>query len=262
MRLTTVTKRADLLLLTAGDFDDVPRSLGTVRLPPAFSPNRVEYRRDVARALNNTRLEPARGEIARAGRRAVRTRSSPTPSCASGCAPPGRPSGSSASWSSSRSRRRPRPIAGARVRPGARRPRSPRLRRRAGDWSLTARGTILSRLFHESDLLVAECLLAGLLDGLDAADLAGLLSVFVYEHRSPEPAPAPWFPSPDVPPAMAADHRLQRGPRRRRALDRPRRAPTARTPGSSARPTRGSPGRSWRRSSPTRTSPAATSCAR
>ena len=66
------------------------------------------------------------------------------------------------------------------------------------DWSLTARGRILSRLFHESDLLVAECLLAGALDGLGTADLAGLLSVFVYEHRSPEPAPAPWFPSSDV----------------------------------------------------------------
>jgi len=35
----------------------------------------------------------------------------------------------------------------------------------------------------------------GLFDDLDTATLAGLLSVFVYEHRSPEPAPPPWFPS-------------------------------------------------------------------
>jgi ATP-dependent RNA helicase HelY len=53
-------------------------------------------------------------------------------------------------------------------------------------------------VFHESDLLVAECLQHGLLDGLDAASLAGLVSTFVYEHRSPEPAPPPWFPSADV----------------------------------------------------------------
>ncbi len=56
MRLTTVTKRADLLLLTADDFDDVPRALGTVRLPSSFSPNRAEYRREVARALGDAKL--------------------------------------------------------------------------------------------------------------------------------------------------------------------------------------------------------------
>ena len=65
-------------------------------------------------------------------------------------------------------------------------------------WVLTARGSVLARVFHESDLLVAECLLHGLLDGVDAPTLAGLLSVFVYEHRSPEPAPPPWFPSADA----------------------------------------------------------------
>jgi len=42
---------------------------------------------------------------------------------------------------------------------------------------------------------VAESLHAGLLDGLSPNDLAGLVSVFVYEHRSSEPPPAPWFPS-------------------------------------------------------------------
>jgi ATP-dependent RNA helicase HelY len=38
----------------------------------------------------------------------------------------------------------------------------------------------------------------GLLDGLGAADLAAIVSCVVYEHRSPEPAPAPWFSSSDV----------------------------------------------------------------
>ncbi len=50
-------------------------------------------------------------------------------------------------------------------------------------------------MFHEADLLVAECVLGGVFDGLDAATLAGLLSVFVYEHRSPEPPAPPWFPA-------------------------------------------------------------------
>ena len=62
-------------------------------------------------------------------------------------------------------------------------------------WVLTDAGDRLARLFHESDLLVVEALERGLLDGLDPATLAALVSVFVYEHRSPEPPPAPWFPS-------------------------------------------------------------------
>lgn len=66
------------------------------------------------------------------------------------------------------------------------------------NWSLTPKGEVLARLFHESDLLIAECLHRGLLDELDSASLAALTSVFVYEHRSSEPAPAPWFPSKDV----------------------------------------------------------------
>ena len=59
MRLTTITKRADLLLLTADDFDDVPRPVGTVRLPTVFNPNRADYRREVARALGNAKLRGA-----------------------------------------------------------------------------------------------------------------------------------------------------------------------------------------------------------
>ena len=65
-------------------------------------------------------------------------------------------------------------------------------------WQLTQRGLVLARVFHESDLLIAEVLHAGLLDGLSPADLAGLVSTFVYEHRSPDDPPAPWFPSSEV----------------------------------------------------------------
>jgi ATP-dependent RNA helicase HelY len=65
-------------------------------------------------------------------------------------------------------------------------------------WSLTSSGAILARTFHESDLLVVECLTQGLLDDLEPAALAGLVSVFVYEHRSQDAPPPPWFPSPAV----------------------------------------------------------------
>jgi ATP-dependent RNA helicase HelY len=62
-------------------------------------------------------------------------------------------------------------------------------------WQLTERGTVLARTYHESDLLVAETLCSGVLDGLDPATLAGLLSGFTYEHRGPDTPPSPWFPS-------------------------------------------------------------------
>jgi len=62
-------------------------------------------------------------------------------------------------------------------------------------WSLTERGRVLARTYHECDLLVAEAMASGALDDLDPATLAGLVSCFTYEHRGPTPSPPPWFPS-------------------------------------------------------------------
>jgi ATP-dependent RNA helicase HelY len=63
-------------------------------------------------------------------------------------------------------------------------------------WRITAKGSQLRQLYHECDLLIAECLADGVFDGLDAPSLAGLVSVFTYEHRSPDQPPPPSFPSP------------------------------------------------------------------
>lgn len=52
-------------------------------------------------------------------------------------------------------------------------------------WSLTAAGARLARIYHEQDLLVAECAERGIFDGLRPADLAALVSVFTYEARGP-----------------------------------------------------------------------------
>ena len=50
-------------------------------------------------------------------------------------------------------------------------------------WALTPRGERLARLYHEEDLLIAECLDTGLFDDLSPAELAGLCSVFTFEAR-------------------------------------------------------------------------------
>ena len=100
---------------------------------------------------------------------------------------------------------------------------------------------MLASVFHECDLLIAECLALGLLDGVDAPVLAGLLSVFVYEHRSPEPPAPPWFPD------AAARQRWRRIVAVSEDLAAEERAaglaPTVRpTRGSSPPPTAGRPG--------------------
>jgi ATP-dependent RNA helicase HelY len=51
------------------------------------------------------------------------------------------------------------------------------------DWRITSRGELLARLYHDSDLLVAEALASGLLDGLDPPELASVVSACTFESR-------------------------------------------------------------------------------
>ena len=50
-------------------------------------------------------------------------------------------------------------------------------------WSLTPKGALLAGVFHECDILVAECLHHGLFDRLSPSDLAAVVSCVVYERR-------------------------------------------------------------------------------
>ncbi len=50
-------------------------------------------------------------------------------------------------------------------------------------WALTDDGLHLAGIYHESDLLVAEVLRAGLLDDLEPAHLAGVASALTFEAR-------------------------------------------------------------------------------
>jgi superfamily II RNA helicase len=61
-------------------------------------------------------------------------------------------------------------------------------------WRLTPSGRLLAGIYHESDLLVAEALRSGLLDGLEPALLAGVVSGLTFEARRtgedpPDPRP-------------------------------------------------------------------------
>jgi ATP-dependent RNA helicase HelY len=60
---------------------------------------------------------------------------------------------------------------------------------------LTPRGRRLSGIYATTDLLVAEAVEAGLLDGLDPAELAGMAALFVYEARREEVPPPERLPT-------------------------------------------------------------------
>ncbi len=202
IRVTALTTRRDLLTLSTADFVEPPKPIGRVTLPTEYTPSRNDYQREVVARLENAEVTP------HSRRRRVIPAADGT-----GSADEAHPVELD-------------PDIGARLKVAAQADRAEaevdelnqkmRGRRQSialdfdrvlkmldrwgyvDGWALTDAGIILARLFHESDLLVAECLRKGLLDGLDPASLAGLVSVFVYEHRSPEAPPAPWYPSPLV----------------------------------------------------------------
>ncbi len=74
--------------------------------------------------------------------------------------------------------------------------------------TVTERGAPLRRLWSDMDLLAAESLRSGLWDGLDAGDLAAVLSVLVFEARRPDDASAPRLPGGEVRERIAATVRL------------------------------------------------------
>jgi ATP-dependent RNA helicase HelY len=200
--MTVITPGADGLRLTAADFPAPPRPAGTVKLPREHAPDRRDYRREVARRLRQSRITP-RGRPHAGRRHAGGVPEAPHPVEAD-------PDLRTRLKAASRAERLEREIAD--------------LERRATQhhhsladefdrvlevlasrgyvdrdaWMLSEPGTMLARTFHESDLLVTEVVRAGLLDGLDPAELAGLVSMFVYEHRSPDEPPRPWFPSAQI----------------------------------------------------------------
>lgn len=59
----------------------------------------------------------------------------------------------------------------------------------------TRDGLLLAGIYADVDLIVAECLRQGVFDGLEAAELAGLCALFVYEARSEETTVPPEMPS-------------------------------------------------------------------
>ena len=54
------------------------------------------------------------------------------------------------------------------------------------DWTLTDAGRLLTRLNSEGELVVAEALREGRLDGIDPATMAAVVSCFTFQRRGPD----------------------------------------------------------------------------
>ena len=202
IRLTLIDKRGQRFSADADDFDVPPFVLGTIEMPPNFAPNRRDFREEVGRRVRRAR--PAPGPSTRGG-------ADPVDRSLSDQHPVARdPDLTARLRAYGEAERLSREVADLERRVQGKNQSLARdfdrvldlLDRfgyvRLDEWTLTDAGEMLARTFHESDLLVTEIVRAGLLDGLGPPDIAALASTVVYEHRSPEAPPAPWFSSKDI----------------------------------------------------------------
>jgi ATP-dependent RNA helicase HelY len=77
-----------------------------------------------------------------------------------------------------------------------------------GEWKVTERGTLLTGVYSENDLLIAQTILAGVLDQLDPATLAAVCSTFVYESRRGDSDEAPSVPGGPTQKALDEIHQI------------------------------------------------------
>lgn len=195
VKISVLTVDRNMINLTSRDFVASPQIIGQVDLPVPFAPTRPEFQRDVVEQL--AKLTPKRSDWV-----------DPTPERSAVHPVEDDPDLPHRLKAAAQAERLEREIDQMREQVRGRGNSVARRFERVlqvlddwgyvAGWSLTDKGQVLASTFHECDLLVAESLNRGLLDGLKPTDLAGLASVFVYEHRSSEPPPAPWFPSGDV----------------------------------------------------------------
>jgi ATP-dependent RNA helicase HelY len=191
-RVLAIGSSRDVFRLSPGDFDHPPRPIATVPLPRPFAPRSAAFRRDVVAAMRSVRTSP---DTHRADQdaderdqdRELAIAEHPVASC---------PELTIHLKGAGAVERLERDVARLERRV---RGRSESLARQfdrvlrvieswgyVDGWELTPAGHLLARLYSECDLLLAEALRVGLLDGLDAPELAAVLSCFTYEHRGPE----------------------------------------------------------------------------
>lgn len=226
VRLGLLTPEAKKIQLVAADFPDVPRTLGRIELPKPYHPDDKAFRAKAVRGMQRLEAHGARKDPAAVGFRRVRGKG--LVAVPSGAAAAAHPCSSCPDLrrhlrAAERADRLARDAEKLQVRvKGQAESLARQFDRVLGlledrgyvqGWELTEAGRRLARIYHESDLLIADALQEGLFDGLDAPSVAALASCFTYESRGPE-SPAGWIPPGTVgdriPPLLGMAHDLQR----------------------------------------------------
>jgi len=177
--------------LSADDFDEPPVPVARIALPEPYAPSSDRFVREVAQRVAKLRLRP------RPRRRRARA-SAEHPVAAD-------PDLRARLQAAESADRIDRELAALERRLDTGRES---VRRRFDDvvallerrgcvdgWSLTAKGRVLARVFHEMDLLVVEAIARGHLDALGPEELAALASTLVYEARGSDERPEPRMPT-------------------------------------------------------------------
>src|SRR3954452_6047827 len=200
-----VTADRQVKRLSVVDFPSPVESLGRVRLPKGFSQRSPQARRDLVSSLRNLGLDneggrPKRGRAAAADDTEIaRPRPAMRRHPCHGCDHREH----HARWAE-RHARLARDTAALEDKVANRTNTIARMFDRVCDLltslgyldgdEVTAAGRVLSRIYSESDLLIAEALRDGQWDHLDAKELAAVASTLVYEARRDDD------PSPRLPP--------------------------------------------------------------
>ena len=182
VRVRTVSSAGAVQTLDGTTIVDPPAPIGSIELPEPYRPNHRGFQREVAKRARAVHLS------ARPARPAKR-----------------QPTAAQAARRSSRAAREVRSLeeqlAHQSDELGHRLSSTMAVLTELGHFvgeQPTAGGELLARIYHESDVLITEALVAGVLDNLDEAQIAATVCTITYEHRSPEPQPRPWYPDATV----------------------------------------------------------------
>lgn len=210
-RLRVLTANKHRLVFGPADFDRAPQQLGRLELPTPYAPHSPTYQRAVATLLSKSRLRkpPAKGSIKESakmkGGKKQTTSLAKLESAVSQHPVAGCPDvevhrravrdSERLSNQYDQIKRRVLGHSSTIARSFDRILQVLEELKYLKGWTLTKRGDGLARIFHEADLLLTECLNAGLFDDLDPQSIAALASLFTYESRGSGQDTVPWFPT-------------------------------------------------------------------
>jgi ATP-dependent RNA helicase HelY len=208
VRVRAITSERRVITLGPRDFPAPPGAVAAVTLPSPYAPHNHAFQRQVASALTAVRIDPEKtrlrgSAVSRHWRGAVAmSQAAAAESHAVASCPDARAHLRALDRADRLARdveRLERRVKGRLESLARQFDRVLRVLEAWGyvdGWTLTENGLRLARLYHESDLLIAEVISQGLLDGLGEAEMAAMVSVFTYEARGQQSESVPLFPTP------------------------------------------------------------------